>query len=450
MIQKLNLRQYLVIASMIFALFFGAGNLIFPLHLGQLAGRNWLIATIGFLITGVLLPLFSVLAIAITKTDDVYGIAKPVSNLFATCFMILIHLTLGIMCASPRTASVSYSVGIAPLLPSKWHNIGLVIFTAIYFILTFIIAYNAGNILENLGKILNPIFLVLLFLVIIIALFKPLGNPADFSATASYVHSAGVNGFLEGYNTIDALAGIAFGVSVISAVKSMGITEKNEVAKITAKSGFIAMTMIGIIYFLLILLGAMSLGKFKVSAEGGKAFSQIVTYYGGTLGQIVLASLVTLTCLTTAVGLVSSFAQDFHSHFGGLKYRKWLAITCFASFMTANLGLELIIKWTFAILMFLYPIAMVLIILALFSPLFKGDHVVYKVSVVLTIIPAFMDLIAHLPAPISETSFCKMIIDIRLKYFPLSVNGLSCVFPTLLGIIIATLVHVWRRKNNKI
>lgn len=257
MIQKLNLRQYLVIASMIFALFFGAGNLIFPLHLGQLAGRNWLIATIGFLITGVLLPLFSVLAIAITKTDDVYGIAKPVSNLFATCFMILIHLTLGIMCASPRTASVSYSVGIAPLLPSKWHNIGLVIFTAIYFILTFIIAYNAGNILENLGKILNPIFLVLLFLVIIIALFKPLGNPADFSATASYAHSAGVNGFLEGYNTIDALAGIAFGVSVISAVKSMGVTEKNEVAKITAKSGFIAMTMIGIIYFLLILLGAM-------------------------------------------------------------------------------------------------------------------------------------------------------------------------------------------------
>ena len=274
--RKLTWKDYLVVASLLFGLFFGAGNLIFPLHLGQLAGANWGTAAVGFLITGVLLPLLSVLAVAITHADGVYDIGKPLGAGFAVVFMVLIHATIGPLFGTPRTATVSFTVGIAPFVPKNMQGTALLIFSALFFLAAFGFSYHQNNILSNVGKVLNPLFLSLLFLVFLVAFARPLGNPQTAAVTAAYKHGALVNGFLEGYNTMDALAGLAFGVTVVTAVRGMGQKNAKSVSKVVAKSGLLAVLAIGFIYLLLILMGAMSLGRFKVSDNGGVAFNQIV------------------------------------------------------------------------------------------------------------------------------------------------------------------------------
>lgn len=166
--RKLTKKDYFVISSMLFALFFGAGNLIFPLHLGQMAGHNWFIATLGFLITGVVLPLLSILAIALTRADGVYDIGLPLGSAFAVTFMALIHTTIGPFFGTPRTATVSFTVGVAPFVPKDHQQLALLIYSALFFGAAFWISYNEKDILNRLGKVLNPIFLVLLFLVFLL------------------------------------------------------------------------------------------------------------------------------------------------------------------------------------------------------------------------------------------------------------------------------------------
>ena len=159
--RKLTWKDYLVVASLLFGLFFGAGNLIFPLHLGQLAGANWGTAAVGFLITGVLLPLLSVLAVAITHADGVYDIGKPLGAGFAVVFMVLIHATIGPLFGTPRTATVSFTVGMAPFIPKNAQGPALLVFSALFFLAAFAFSYHQNNILSNVGKVLNPLFLSL-------------------------------------------------------------------------------------------------------------------------------------------------------------------------------------------------------------------------------------------------------------------------------------------------
>lgn len=443
---KLTWKQYLVVASLLFGLFFGAGNLIFPLHLGQLAGANWSTAAIGFLITGVLLPLLSVLAVAITRSEGVYDIGKPLGAGFAVVFMVLIHATIGPLFGTPRTATVSFTVGVAPFIPKDMQTIALFIFSAVFFLLAFGFSYHENNILSNVGKVLNPLFLALLLLVFVVAFLNPLGNPQTAAITEVYKHSALVNGFLEGYNTMDALAGLAFGVTVVTAVRSMGQNNAKSVSKVVAKSGVVAMGAVALIYLLLILMGAMSLGHFKVSENGGIAFNQIVNEYGGLFGQALLAFLLTITCLTTAVGLVAAFAQDFHKHFPKVSYHTWLALSCLASFLAANFGLNQIISWSTPMLMFLYPLSMVLILLSVFSPLFNKDSAVYFFVILFTVVPALGDMVVAFPAVVSQSQFGLMVAGLR-NSLPLASMGLSWLVPALIGMVIGLSVHFVRSKK---
>lgn len=444
--QKLTWKQYLVVASLLFGLFFGAGNLIFPLHLGQLAGAHWGTAAVGFLITGVLLPLLSVLAVAVTRSEGVYDIGRPLGPAFAIVFMVLIHATIGPLFGTPRTATVSFTVGVAPFVPKAMQGWALLLFSALFFAAAFAFSYHQNNILANIGKVLNPVFLALLFLVFVVAFASPLGNPATAPVTSAYTHSALTNGFLEGYNTMDALAGLAFGVTVVTAVRSMGQRRPKDVSKVVAKSGVLAVSAIAVIYVLLILMGAMSLGRFKVSADGGVAFNQLVNAYAGAFGQVVLAFLLTVTCLTTAVGLVAAFAQDFHKHFPKVSYHTWLALSCLASFLAANFGLDQIIAWSTPMLMFLYPLAMVLILLSVCSPLFHRDGVVYFFVVLFTVVPALGDMVVAFPSVVSNSAFGQMVASWR-SALPLASMGLSWLVPALAGLVVALLVHWLRRQR---
>lgn len=446
--KKLTKRDYFVVSSMLFALFFGAGNLIFPLHLGQLAGAHWGSAAVGFLVTGVVLPLLSVLAVAITRADGVYDVGLPLGKWFALTFMVLIHATIGPLFGTPRTATVSFTTGVSALLPSSWQTGGLLVFSFCFFALAFYLAYRPHQIAERVGKLLNPVFLVLLFVVFFVAFLKPMGNAASSSVTSAYRTGSLVSGFLEGYNTMDALAGLAFGVTVVSAVRSLGVKKTGSIAKVTARAGVLSMAAVAGIYVLLIAVGAMSLGTFSVAADGGVAFNQIVQHYGGVAGQALLAVLLTLTCLTTAVGLVAAFAQDFHKHFPKVSYTTWLFVSCLASFLPANFGLTELISWSTPMLMFLYPLAMCLILLSVTSPLFKRSRVVYAWVVGFTVLPALSDMVVSFPSVVSQSSFGLWVAAVR-AHLPLASEGLSWLVPALVGAVIGVTCYLVsnRRKN---
>ncbi|WEV70243.1 branched-chain amino acid transport system II carrier protein [Lactobacillus sp. ESL0785] len=447
--KPLTWKQYLVVSSLLFGLFFGAGNLIFPIHLGQMAGANWGLATLGFLVTAVLLPLLSVLAISATHARGVYDIGLPLGSAFALAFMILIHLTIGPLFGTPRTASISFTVGVLPMLPKSWSQAGLLVFSALFFICAFMVAYKESNILASIGRILNPLFLLLLFVIFLLGFLSPMGHANAQKVTLAYHQAPFFNGFLQGYNTMDALAGLAFGVTVVAAVRQMGKTTAKSNAKVTARAGILATGTIGLIYVALIWLGATTLNHFKLSPDGGVAFNQIVTYYLGDFGHALLATLITVTCLTTAVGLIAAFAQDFHRSFSKISYHTWLFLMTLTSFLTANFGLDTIISWSTPMLMFLYPFAMVLILLSITSSLFHRDPIVYFWVVLLTSIPAFFDMIAAFPPVVSQSTWALALRTFQLKFLPFAAIGMDWLIPALIGLIIGLTCHMIKRNSAK-
>lgn len=440
----LRKRDYFVVSSMLFGLFFGAGNLIFPIHLGQLSGAHWMLAALGFLVTAVLLPLLSVLAIAVTRSEGVYDVGKPLGLVFALTFMVLIHATIGPLFGTPRTATVPFTVGVQPLLPSSMAHVGLLVFSAVFFGLAFLVSYKESNVMTSVGKVLNPVFLLLLFSVFALGFANPMGVAGKQAVTAAYKSDSFFNGFLQGYNTMDALAGLAFGVTVVTAVRQLGKTKPSSNAKVTAKAGVFATAAIGLIYLGLIWLGATTLSTYKVSADGGVAFNQLVTYYLSGLGHALLATLLTVTCLTTAVGLVAAFAQDFHNHFSKVSYRGWLAFMCVASFGTANFGLDTIIQWSTPMLMFLYPFAMVLILLSVFSPLFDRDPLVYALVVGFTTVPALLDMVAAFPPVVSQSGFGQALGVFQQHVLPFASLGMDWVVPAAAGAVLGLGLHFLR------
>lgn len=445
--QKLTFRSTLLIGSLIFGMLFGAGNLIFPVHLGQMAGKNWLTASSGFLISGVLIPLLALLALSITRSKGIYDLARPNSHWYALIFLILIHATLGPLFATPRTATVSYTIGIAPYLSSTHQTLGLLIYSALFFGLTYYFSCHQGQITTLIGKLLNPLFLLLLFLIFLLAGLHPMGQAFQTAPIASYQHTALTNGILQGYNTMDGLAALAFGITVITAIQHLGIQHPNQVAWASAKGSFLGLVGIGIVYLVLTWLGATSLHHFKMATNGGTTLAQIAHFYLGTTGDALLATLTTVTCMTSAMGLVIAFAQDFHRRFPKISYRTFLRFNCFLSFTVANLGLNQIIAWSTPFLMFLYPLAITLIILGILSPLFHRDQLVYRIVTSLTLVPASFDMLNSLPAPLHNWIPIQNLINFAQHYFPLFNLGLGWLSFGVTGLILGIswhfISHAW-------
>lgn len=221
---KLSFSSYLVIGIMLFALFFGAGNLIFPASLGQNAGTSLWVAIIGFLITGIGLPFLGTLAMGFSGSKNLQELSSRVHPIFAIVFTSLLYLTIGPFFALPRTGAVSYEIGIMPFVNSEYTQIGLFVFTVLFFGLTLWLSLNPSKIVDNVGKYLSPGILIGLLILLVFVIFKPMG---DFSTPqGSYVNNAFMTGFTEGYNTMDALASLVFGIIVINAVRAMGVTSK--------------------------------------------------------------------------------------------------------------------------------------------------------------------------------------------------------------------------------
>lgn len=449
--KKLSFKEIITVASMLFGMFFGAGNLIFPAYMGQMAGRNMWQASAGFLITGVGLPLLGVAALGISQENGLLGLSSRVGKRFGLFFTCALYLTIGPFFAIPRCATVSYTVGIERMLPGTDQRLVLAVFSLLFFGAVLFFSLRPGEILTWIGKVLNPLFLVFLGILIIRALASPLGTISEISPSGAYLSGAFSTGLLEGYNTMDALAGLAFGIIVVETIRRLGVREPGEIAKNTVLAGIFSSILMGLIYILVTMAGTQSRGMFEAGSNGGEALAQIAMHYFGNAGLIILAVTVTVACLKTAVGLITSCGETFTKMFpGGPSYRVWAVIFCVLSFLIANFGLNTIIAYSQPVLMFLYPIAIVLILLTLFGSFFQNDLTVLRWTVGLTSVSAVCDFLRALPEQAQSVLHLESIIELTSDLFPFADRGFGWITPALAGLVIGLLIRYFRRsaKNN--
>ena len=431
--KKLSIKNRFLVSMTLFGMFFGAGNLIFPVHLGQLAGNNYLMATIGFIITAVSIPILAVAAIGITHSNGLMALSSKVSKKFAYFFTCLLYLTIGPLFAIPRCATTSYTIGISPFF-NEDKALYLLIFSLIFFALVLYFSLKPSGITIWIGKIINPIFLIFLFILIIFALKDNNASLSTVQPIDTYMGNSLFNGFIEGYGTMDAIAGLAFGIVVINIIKQMGIKEDKDVASEVIKSGVITGLLMAFIYILTIIIGAKSRNMFDISANRGIALAQIANYYLKSFGSSVLCITITFACLKTSIGLVTSCAETFEGLFKGFSYKTWAIIFTLFSFIISNFGLNSIITYSIPVLMFIYPIAITLTLLALFSKKFKDAKEVYLCTISFTIFAAIFDLIKALPFDLIQKLNLQIFIDLATTYFPFYNLGLGFVAPSIIGL----------------
>lgn len=449
--KKLYTKDYIYIASMLFGLFFGAGNLIFPVFMGQMAGNNTWYAILGFLVTGVGLPLLGIVAMGISRSDGLYKLASRVHPYYSVFFTTALYMTIGPFFAIPRTATVSFEVGIAPLISADQVSLWLGIFSLLFFLSVLWFSLRPSNILTYVGKVLNPLFLLFLSILIITAIIKPMGDISNFPATAAYQDNSFFQGFIEGYNTMDALASLAFGIIVINVIKELGIENPKDIALSTVKSGILSMTLMAIIYGFLAVIGAQSLGITNISANGGQALAIISTHYFGRGGSLLLAATITVACLKTAVGLITACSETFSNMFKNtLSYRAYAILFSTISFGIANVGLNNIITFSIPVLMFLYPLAISLILLSIFNGAFKGDKRVYRFVIGFTIPAAFLDLIGALPKDIISLLNLGGLVEWAKGSFPFYSIGMGWILPSVIGLVIGLLVSKFVKRDRVI
>jgi LIVCS family branched-chain amino acid:cation transporter len=447
--ERLDFKSNILIGSLLFGLFFGAGNLIFPVYMGQLAGPKTLEATIGFLMTGVGLPLLGVIASALSKSDSLFDMAKPVSKAYSVFFTCMLYLTIGPLFAIPRTASVAFEVGLNPFISKEYLKLGLFIFSLLFFVITLYFSLKPARILDWVGKYLTPIFLVLLSVLILATFLKPMGQASQYEAQGAYVQKAFFTGLLEGYNTMDALASLAFAIIIISNIEKLAIRDPKKKAIETAKSGLVCVMGMSFIYASLAYMGATSLGVVGRASNGGQVMSLVSEYYFGNTGKILLAAIVTVACLKTAIGLITSCSQMFSRLFPkSLSYNQYAAFFTIISFIIANFGLNKIIQLSIPVLMFLYPLAIVLIILSLLFPVLNKAEEVYKWTTALTIFAAFFDLCNALPDTIKKSSVINSLIKFARVYLPGFDFGFGWLIPALVGFIIG--IVLWKVRGRSL
>ena len=441
--KKLTIRQKLLVAGTLFGMFFGAGNLIFPVHMGQMAGANVWPAVIGFCVTGVGLPLLGVAALGISRSGGLFELGSRVGKPYSMFFTCLLYLTIGPFFAIPRCATTSFTVGLEQVLPQGGNTrLCLLAFSAAFFAAALFFSLRPGKILVWVGKVLNPCFLLFLGILVIVAMLRPGAAVGAVVPEGAYASQPFFTGFLEGYNTMDALASLAFGIIVVQVIRELGVDEPGAVARNTAKAGIFSCLFMGLIYVAVTAMSAKSRGVLPAAENGGVALAQISQTFLGRIGLLILAVTVTLACLKTAVGLITSCSETFTGLFPkGPAYRVWAVIFTLVSLIFANFGLSAIIEYAVPVLMFLYPLAIVLILLALFGKFFSHDKKVYNWVISLTLISALYDLLRTLPAALRAACHLDGIIEAIGSVLPLAGLGLGWICPAAVGLVIGLVAH---------
>lgn len=441
--RSLTLKETVTLTSMLFGMFFGAGNLIFPAMLGINAGSNIWSAFFGVFVTAVGIPMLAVVALGLSRSEGVVELSGRVSKGYSLFFCTLLYLTIGPLFAIPRCASTAFSVGAVKLLPGGHEGLFLALFSLVFFAIVLYFSLKPGGIMTWIGKWLNPVFLLFLAVLVIAALLKPITGVSTVAPAAGYETGGGAffRGFLEGYNTLDALAGLAFGIVVIDVVRSHGVTQPGDVARSTAKAGIFSCLFMGFIYLFITLISTQSAPICADANNGGEVLGLIADHYFSAAGSVLLTAIVTFACLKTAIGLVTSCSKAFVDMFPkGPGYNQWAIIFSAVSFGIANFGLSSIVAWCVPVLMFLYPLAITLVLLALFGKAFGNRKGVYVWTTAFTLVAAIFDMIGAVSGMIPGNVLLSGLTGFAGKVLPLYSLGLGWVCPAAIGCIVGLVV----------
>ncbi len=447
--KKLSKANYFFIGSMLFGLFFGAGNLIFPIYMGQEAGANFMTASLGFIVTATGLPFLGVIALGLSGKRNLFELESLVSKPWAYFFTVLLYLTIGPFFALPRTGTVSYEIGFVYFVPQEYSALALFIFTLVFFLLALYFALYPSKILLWVGKVLNPLFLIIISILLLAVIFNPMSDISTSAAQEAYMHNAFFTGFKEGYNTMDAMASLAFGIIVIDVIRDLGVKDDKAMIGNITKSGFISVVLMIVIYFSLAFMGAQGVNVFGRLENGGLVLAHITRHYFGAFGNIVIAAIVSVACIKTAIGLISSCSNIFVEMFPNtLSYKAYAICFTLFSIAVANVGLSNIISFSIPVLMFAYPITIVSIILGLFTKKFSDSRIVWQWTMAVAAICGFGDLLKVLPESISSIAFINPIINTLLAIYakiPLADLGMSWLIPSTVTAVLCLGVVAGRK-----
>lgn len=440
--KKLTRSQFTQISIMLFGLFFGAGNLIFPPFLGNQAGNHTMISLLAFSITAVLFPILG--AIAVGKTEGLKNLSNRVGNVFAIVFTTAIYLSIGPGLGIPRAGSVPFEMAIAPYLPETLNlTIARLIYTFLFFSVALWICLKPTKLVSRVGKYLTPalLFLITYMFVRVMSLQKGVAP-----AVGDYAKAPLVKGFLAGYDTMDAVAALNFGFVITLAIRRFGIEDKKQVTSYTAKAGIIAGTVLFVVYLMLSTIGMVKSSAFVGSENGAVVLAKAVELVFGKSGLILLASIFTLACLTTCVGLISSGSEYFCSLFNNrLSYSAWVIVWTLFSFVMANFGLNNLLAFSVPLLTIIYPVALVLILLGVTNDFIKYSKYSYKFS-------AFFAVSLPLISVVSSTFKTSIPLLTKLESaLPLSKQGLSWVLPSFAVVVLVELaIKLFLSSNVKV
>ena len=428
-------------------MFFGAGNLIFPVHLGQMAGQNALPAIIGFIITAVGIPILGVAAIGITHSDGLQTLSGKVGKGYGIFFTCLLYLTIGPLFAIPRCATVSFTTGITPLLGADSpERLYLLLFSAVFFAFVLFFSLRPGKITVWIGKIINPLFLFFFAVLMLAALLAPGAAVSAVEPVEAYRSDAFFPALIEGYGTMDAIAGLAFGIVVIDVIRRMGVDNDDAIAEDVLSSGLLTGALMALIYVVSIVVGAQSRGLFELSENGGIALTQIAGHYLGGVGLFILAFTITFACLKTSIGLVTACAETFSKMTNGkISYRSWAILFTVFSFAVSNIGLSAIIEYSIPMLMLIYPPAIALILLAFLGKFFAHDRTVYIATMIGTWAAAIFDCMKTLPAPVQTALHLDTPIAFAAAHLPLFDKNLGWLLPAVIGFAAGMAIRTSRR-----
>lgn len=390
-----------VVGFMLFAIFFGAGNLIFPPNLGFTSGHFFWPAIFGFILTGVGLPLLGIIVGSLDE-EGYKGVLNKINPIFGLLFLSAVYLTIGPLFAIPRTGATSYEMAVVPFLKDGPTTLSLFIFSLIFFSITLWLAINPSKMVDRVGAILTPVLLISILALVVVGIMSLLDTP-PVKAQADVYHnfnSSFFSGFTNGYQTMDAIAAIAFSVIVIHAIKDKGITKETGLFKQTVLAGIIAAIALGFIYLTLGWIGS----HYHLSAEqlahikkneldlGTYVLTHVADDTFGVFGKLLIGIIVSLACLTTSTGLVVAVSEYFNEVYSKIPYKVYAVIFTVFSFILANQGLKTVIDKSVPVLMILYPIAMTLVLIMLVAKLVPTPTLAFQIPIVLVTIVSILSV----------------------------------------------------------
>ncbi len=423
LMQRLSRFDLLALGFMTFALFLGAGNIIFPPSVGMAAGAQLWSAACGFLLTGVGLPLLTVVALA-RVGGGLPRLTAPLGARAGGLLAIVVYLTIGPLFATPRTAVVAFEMGMAPFSGSS--DLALGLYSLAYFAVALFLSLNPGQLVDRIGKWITPVLLSALLVLGGAALLVPAG--AVGNTAPAYQSAPLLQGFLQGYLTMDTLGALVFGIVIATAIRDRGISNEALITRYAVIAGVIAAVGLSLVYLALFYLGATSQGIAGEAQNGVQILSSYVQHTFGVAGSVLLAVVITLACLTTAVGLLTA-CGEFFSKLLPLSYRSVVIALGVFSLLVANQGLTQLISVSVPVLVGLYPLAIVLVALSLADRLWCQPRRVFVPVMAVTLVFGLFDGFNAAGLQSWVPAVCKQL--------PLAEQGLGWLLPASITLLLA-------------